>query len=69
MKMGAQFADLLFRRGEARIIAFDPLFCNGEDLRYSAGQETRVNSSPATAGRARPPNQLDHGLAKCRPRA
>ena len=30
----SQFRDLLFRRGEPRFIAFDILWCNGEDLRY-----------------------------------
>jgi bifunctional non-homologous end joining protein LigD len=30
-----QFADLLFRRGEPRFIAFDLLWCDGQDLRYS----------------------------------
>lgn len=29
-----QFRDLLFRRGEPRFIAFDLLWCGGEDLRY-----------------------------------
>jgi bifunctional non-homologous end joining protein LigD len=31
----AQFYDLLFRRGEPRLCAFDLLWCDGEDLRYS----------------------------------
>jgi bifunctional non-homologous end joining protein LigD len=30
-----QFYDLLFRRGEPRLCAFDLLWCDGEDLRYS----------------------------------
>ena len=30
----SQFEDLLFRRGEPRFIAFDCLFCDGENLRY-----------------------------------
>jgi ATP-dependent DNA ligase len=30
-----QFADLLFRRGEPRFIAFDVLFCDGQGLRYT----------------------------------
>jgi len=29
-----QFRDLLFRRGEPRFVAFDLLWCEGEDLRY-----------------------------------
>jgi bifunctional non-homologous end joining protein LigD len=29
-----QFRDLLFRRGEPRFVAFDLLWCDGEDLRY-----------------------------------
>jgi ATP-dependent DNA ligase len=35
MTTASQFADLLFRRGEPRFIAFDLLFCDGQDLRYS----------------------------------
>ena len=31
----SQFEDLLFRRGEARFQAFDLLWCEGDDLRYS----------------------------------
>lgn len=31
----SQFEDLLFRRGEARFQAFDLLWCDGNDLRYS----------------------------------
>jgi bifunctional non-homologous end joining protein LigD len=30
-----EFRDLLFRRGEPRFVAFDLLWCNGQDLRYS----------------------------------
>ena len=30
-----EFRDLLFRRGEARFVAFDLLFCDGQDYRYS----------------------------------
>jgi bifunctional non-homologous end joining protein LigD len=30
-----QFRDLLFRRGEPRFVAFDLLWCDGQDLRYS----------------------------------
>jgi len=30
-----QFYDLLFRKGEPRLCAFDLLWCDGEDLRYS----------------------------------
>jgi bifunctional non-homologous end joining protein LigD len=30
-----QFADLLFRSGEPRFFAFDLLWCDGQDLRYS----------------------------------
>ena len=30
-----EFRDLLFRRGEARFIAFDLLWCDGQDLRYA----------------------------------
>jgi bifunctional non-homologous end joining protein LigD len=30
-----QFYDLLFRRGEPRLCAFDLLWCDGEDLRYA----------------------------------
>jgi bifunctional non-homologous end joining protein LigD len=30
-----QFSDLLFRRGEPRFIAFDLLWCDGQDLRYA----------------------------------
>ncbi len=32
----SQFEELLFRRGEARFQAFDLLWCDGDDLRYSA---------------------------------
>src|SRR5689334_3129601 len=31
----SQFEDLLFRRGQARFQAFDLLWCDGDDLRYS----------------------------------
>jgi bifunctional non-homologous end joining protein LigD len=30
----SQFEDLLFRRGEPRFLAFDCLYCDGENLRY-----------------------------------
>lgn len=30
-----EFRDLLFRRGGPRFVAFDLLWCDGEDLRYS----------------------------------
>jgi bifunctional non-homologous end joining protein LigD len=30
-----EFRDLLHRRGEPRFVAFDLLFCDGQDLRYS----------------------------------
>jgi bifunctional non-homologous end joining protein LigD len=30
-----EFRDLLFRRGEPRFVAFDLLWCDGQDLRYS----------------------------------
>lgn len=30
-----EFRDLLFRRGEPRFVAFDLLFCDGQDLRYA----------------------------------
>ena len=30
-----EFRDLLFRRGEARFVAFDLLWCDGQDLRYA----------------------------------
>ena len=30
-----EFRDLLFRRGEARSVAFDLLWCDGQDLRYT----------------------------------
>jgi hypothetical protein len=30
-----EFRDLLFRRGEARFVAFDLLWCDGQDFRYS----------------------------------
>ena len=30
-----EFRDLLFRRGEPRFVAFDVLWCDGQDLRYS----------------------------------
>jgi bifunctional non-homologous end joining protein LigD len=29
-----QFRDLLFHRGDPRFVAFDLLWCEGEDLRY-----------------------------------
>jgi bifunctional non-homologous end joining protein LigD len=29
-----EFRDLLFRRGEPRFVAFDLLWCDGQDLRY-----------------------------------
>jgi ATP-dependent DNA ligase len=32
----AEFRDLLFRRGEPRFVAFDFLWCNSKDLRYTA---------------------------------
>jgi ATP-dependent DNA ligase len=30
-----EFRDLLFRRGEPRFLAFDLLWCDGQDLRYA----------------------------------
>ena len=36
-----QFRDLLFRRGEARFVAFDLLWCDGQDLRYTALTERK----------------------------
>jgi bifunctional non-homologous end joining protein LigD len=30
-----EFRDLLFRRGEPRFVAFDLLWCDGQDLRYT----------------------------------
>jgi bifunctional non-homologous end joining protein LigD len=36
-----QFRDLLFRRGEPRFAAFDLLWCDGQDLRYSALSERK----------------------------
>jgi ATP-dependent DNA ligase len=37
-----QFRDLLFRRGEPRFVAFDLLWCDGQDLRYSALSERKA---------------------------
>jgi bifunctional non-homologous end joining protein LigD len=31
----SRFYDLLFRHGEPRFVAFDLLYCDGQDLRYS----------------------------------
>lgn len=47
-----QFRDLLFRRGEPRFIAFDLLWCDGEDLRYSplTGRKHRLRSLIPGAG-------------------
>lgn len=39
-----EFRDLLFRRGEARFVAFDLLWCAGQDLRYSCRQRPRSKS-------------------------
>jgi bifunctional non-homologous end joining protein LigD len=36
-----QFRDLLFRRGEPRFVAFDLLWCDGQDLRYSTLSERK----------------------------
>src|SRR5579859_154230 len=36
-----QFRDLLFRRGEPRFVAFDLLWCDGQDLRYSSLTERK----------------------------
>src|SRR5262249_22990992 len=38
----SQFEELLFRRGEARFQAFDLLWCEGDDLRYSALVERKA---------------------------
>jgi len=42
-----EFRDLLFRRGEPRFVAFDLLWCDGQDLRYSQLTERkhRLNSA------------------------
>ena len=36
-----EFRDLLFRRGEPRFVAFDLLWCDGQDLRYSSLTERK----------------------------
>ena len=36
-----EFRDLLFRRGEPRFVAFDLLWCDGQDLRYAALTERK----------------------------
>jgi len=48
-----QFRELLFHRGEPRFIAFDLLWCEGEDLRYlplcdsGASRKLAESSQPA----------------------
>jgi|SRR5215469_2757742 len=37
----SQFYELLFHRGEARVCAFDLLWCNGEDLRNTSLMERK----------------------------
>jgi bifunctional non-homologous end joining protein LigD len=37
----SRFYDLLFRHGEPRFMAFDLLWCDGQDLRYSALTERK----------------------------
>ena len=46
-----EFRDLLFRRGEPLFVAFDLLWCDGQDLRYptclayrNSSAESRVQS-------------------------
>lgn len=36
-----EFRDLLFRHGEARFVAFDLLWCDGQDLRYAPLSERK----------------------------
>ena len=47
-----QFREMLFRRGEPRFVAFDLLWCDGEDLRYSplADRKYRLRSVIPGAG-------------------
>src|SRR5262249_50086003 len=47
----SQFEDLLFRRGEARFQAFDLLWCDGEDLRYSSLIERKARLRAITPNR------------------
>jgi hypothetical protein len=49
-----EFRELLFRRVEARFVAFDLLWCDGQDLRYNhsnqaAAQSWRTQSRAASA--------------------
>jgi ATP-dependent DNA ligase len=37
-----QFRDLLFRRGEPRFVAFDLVWCDGDDLRYAPLSERKA---------------------------
>ena len=47
----SQFEDLLFRRGEARFQAFDLLWSDGEDLRYSSLIERKARLRTITPKR------------------
>ena len=47
----SQFEELLFRRGEARFQAFDLLWCDGDDLRYSPLIERKAHLRAITPQR------------------
>jgi bifunctional non-homologous end joining protein LigD len=58
-----EFRDLLFRRGEPRFLAFDLLWCDGQDLRYSPLTERkhRLRSIlPANSERALYCDHVEH---------
>jgi bifunctional non-homologous end joining protein LigD len=59
----AEFRDLLFLRGEPRFVAFDLLWCDGQDLRYSplTERKDRLRSIlPANIERALYCDHVEH---------
>src|SRR5215472_4608242 len=59
-KGNSQFRNLLFRRGEPRLYAFDLLSCNGEDLRYFALAERKHRLRGVVADEAERLLYCDH---------